>query len=73
MTKETKYQLGREHRIHVSPHPIYFWGTLVGWEVDIISYNDAVESKSNVRGRLKTEEEALRAGIEYVEEQLKSL
>ena len=70
MTKET---LGREHRIHVSPVPKYFCGTLLGWEVDIISFNPAVESKSNACGRLKTEEEALRAGIEYVEEQLKSL
>jgi hypothetical protein len=38
-----------------------------------ISYNEAVESKTNVCGRLKTEEEAIRAGIEYVEEQLKNL
>jgi hypothetical protein len=46
---------------------------LIGWEVDIISFNEAVESKNNVCGRLKTEEEAIRAGIEYVEERLKSL
>lgn len=69
MPREKKYILGREHRIHVSPRPIYFCGTLLGWEVDIISFNPAVESKSNVCGRLKTEEEAVRAGIEYVEEQ----
>lgn len=76
MTKETKHtlsELGREHRIHVSPVPRYFFGTLLGWEVDIISFNEAVESKNNACGRLKTEEEAIRAGIEYVEEQLKSL
>lgn len=75
MTKETKYtlsELGREHRIHVSPVVKYFCGML-GWEVDIISFNEAVESQTNVRGRLKTEEEAIRAGIEYVEERLKSL
>ena len=41
--------------------------------VDIISFNPDVESKANVCGRLKTEEEAIRAGIEYVEERLKSL
>jgi hypothetical protein len=70
MTKET---LGREHRIHVSPVPKYFCGTLLGWEVDIISFNEAIESQTDVCGRLKTEEEAVRAGIEYVEEQLKSL
>ena len=71
MTKETKYtfsELGREHRIHVSPAPIYFCGMLIGWEVDIISFNPCVESKTNACGRLKTEEEAIRAGIEYVEE-----
>ena len=76
MTKEMKNtltELGREHRIHVSPAPRYFFGTLMGWEVDIISFNEAVESKPNVCGRLKTEEEAIRAGIEYVKEQLKDL
>ena len=73
MAKETQYtlsELGREHRIHVSPVPKYFFGTLLGWEVDIISYNEAVESKTNVCGRLKTEEEAIRAGIEYVSDNL---
>lgn len=70
MTKET---LGREHKIHVSPAPRYFCGTLLGWVVDIISFNEAVESKTNVCGRLKTEEEAIRAGIEYVEERLKNV
>lgn len=76
MTKETKYtlsELGRDHRVHVSPVAKYFCGTLLGWEVDIISFNPRVESKANVCGRLKTEEEAIRAGIEYVEERLKSL
>lgn len=76
MTKEMKYtltELGRKHSIHVSPEPYYFCGTLMGWEVDIISFNPDVESKANVCGRLKTEEEAIRAGIEYVEELLKSL
>lgn len=74
MTKEIKYtlsELGREHRIHVSPVPKYFCGTLLGWEVDIISFNPCVESKANVCGILKTEEEAIRAGIEYVEELIK--
>ena len=76
MAKETQYtlsELGREHRIHVSPVPKYFCGTLLGWEVDIISFNEAVESKTNVCGRLKTEEGAIRAGIEYVEGLLESL
>ena len=76
MTKETKYtlsELGKEHRIHVSPVPKYFCGTLMGWGVDIISFNPCVESKANVCGRLKTKEEAILAGIEYVEERLKSL
>lgn len=76
MTKELKYtltELGREHSIHVSPAPRYFFGTLMGWEVDIISFNPDVESKPNVCGRLKTEEEAIRAGIEYVEGLLKEL
>lgn len=76
MTKELEHaltELGREHRIHVSPAPRYFFGTLMGWEVDIISFNPRVESKANACGRLKTEEEAIRAGIEYVEELLKSL
>lgn len=74
MTKETKYtlsELGREHRIHVRPAPRYFCGMLIGWEVDIISFNPCVESKTNVCGRLKTEEEAIRAGIEYVEKLIK--
>lgn len=76
MAKETQYtlsELGREHRIHVSPVPKYFCGTLLGWVVDIISFNEAVESKTNVCGRLKTEEEAIRAGVEYVEERLKNV
>lgn len=76
MIKELKYtltELGRKHRIHVSPEPIYFFGTLMGWEVDIISFNPDVESKPNVCGRLKTEEEAIRVGIEYVKERLKEL
>jgi hypothetical protein len=76
MTKELEYALtglGREHRIHVSPAPRYFFGTLMGWEVDIISFNPDVESKPNVCGRHKTEEEAIRAGIKYVEERLKEL
>jgi hypothetical protein len=76
MTKEMKYtlsELGREHKIQVSPEPRYFFGMLIGWEVDIISFNPSVESKANVCGRLKTEEEAIRAGIEYVEKLLKSL
>lgn len=66
-TKHTLSELGREHRIHVSPVPRYFCGMLLGWEVDIISFNEAVESKPNVCGRLKTKEEAIRAGVEYVE------
>ena len=70
-TKDTLSKLGREHRIHVSPVPKYFCGTLLGWEVDIISFNPCVESKINVCGRLKTEEGAIRAGIEYVEELIK--
>ena len=53
MTKET---LGREHRIHVSPAPRYLCGMLIGWEVDIISFNPCVESKTNVCGRLKAED-----------------
>lgn len=71
--KYTLTELGREHRIHVSPAPRYFLGTLMGWEVDIISFNPDVESKANVCGRLNTEEEAIRAGIDYVEERLKEL
>ena len=67
MTKET---LGREHKIHVSPAPRYFCGTLLGWEVDIISFNPYVESKTSVCGRLKTKEEAIRTGIEYVSDNL---
>ena len=73
MAKETQYtlsELGREHRIHVSPVPKYFCGTLLGWEVDIISFNEAVEGKTNVCGRLKTKEEAIRTGIEYVSDNL---
>lgn len=77
MTKELEYaltELGREHRIHVSPAPRFFFGTLMGWEVDIISFNPDVESKANACGiRYKTEEEAVRAGIEYVKERLKEL
>lgn len=76
MTQELEYaltELGREHRIHVSPAPRYFCGTLLGWEVDIISFNPSVESKPNACGRLKTEEEAIRAGIEYVKGLLKSV
>ena len=76
MAKETQYtlsELGREHRIHVSPVPKYFCGTLLGWEVDIISFNPCVESKTSVCGRLKTKEEAIRAGVEYVEERLKNV
>lgn len=76
MTKETKStlsELGREHKIHVSPVPKYFCGTLLGWEVDIISFNEAVDSKPNVCGRLKTEEEAILSGIEYVAGLLESL
>ena len=74
MTKETKYtfsELGCEHKIHVSPVPKYFCGTLLGWEVDIISFNEAIESQTDVCGRLKTKEEAIRAGIEYVEKLIK--
>ena len=70
-TKDTLSKLGCEHRIHVSPVPKYFCGTLLGWEVDIISFNPCVESKTSVCGRLKTKEEAIRAGIEYVEKLIK--
>lgn len=63
-------KLGEEHHIHISCAPQYFCGTLLGWEVDIISFNESVESKNNVVGRCDTREEALRAGIDYIKKQL---
>jgi hypothetical protein len=56
--------------IHVSTHPYYFCGTILGWEVDIISFDKNVESKINACGRYDKEEDALCAGIEYVRKQL---
>ena len=63
-------KLGEEHHIHISCAPQYFCGTLLGWEVDIISFNESVESKNNVVGRCDTKEEALRAGVDYIKKQL---
>ena len=64
--KDIIKQFAKEHHIHISASPYYFCGTKLGWEVDVISFNDAVESKMDVAGRYKNEETALRAGIDYV-------
>ena len=57
--------LRTEHHIHVSARPHYFVGTLLGWDVDIISWDDNVKSAMGVSGRHKKYEEAALAGIEY--------
>lgn len=66
MIRETIKNFAREHHIHISASPYSFFGTILGWEVNVISFNDDVESKINAAGRHKDEETALRAGIDYV-------
>lgn len=63
-------KLANEYHIHISASPHYFCGTLLGWEVDIISFNESVESKNNVVGRCNTKKEALRTGVDYIKKQL---
>lgn len=59
--------------IHVSAEPHYFCGTILGWEVDIISFDKNVESKINACGRYDKVNDALNAGVEYVRKQLQLL
>ena len=70
MTIEENIKDSAKRGIHVSAQPHYFCGTLIGWEVDIISFNKDVESKINACGRYDKEDDALNAGIEYVRKQL---
>ena len=70
MTIEENIKDLAKRGIHVSAQPHYFCGTLIGWEVDIISFNKDVESKKNACCRYDKEEDALNAGIEYVRKQL---
>lgn len=71
MIRETIKQFAREHHIHISTSPYSFCGTILGWEVNVISFNDAVETKMNAAGRHEDEETALRAGIDYVNKLLR--
>lgn len=64
--KDIAKKLGEEHHIHISCAPQYFCGTLLGWEVDIISFNKSVPSKINALGRYDTKNEALSAGVDYI-------
>lgn len=59
--------------IHVSAQPHYFCGTILGWEIDVISFNKDVESKINACGRYDKIDDAINAGIEYVRKQLQLL
>jgi hypothetical protein len=59
-------RFAKEHHIHISASPYSFCGTILGWTVNVISFNDAVNSKINAAGRHEDEETALRAGIDYV-------
>lgn len=69
--KDIVKQFAREHYIHISTSPYSFCGTILGWTVNVISFNDVVESKMNVAGRHENEETALRAGIDYVNKLLR--
>lgn len=68
--KDIVKKFAREHHIHISTSPYSFCGTILGWTVNVISFNDAVKSKMNAAGRHKDEETALRAGIDYVLQRL---
>lgn len=57
--------------IHVSAEPHYFCGTLIGWQADIVSFNQKVESKINVSGTYDDKDDALRAGIDCAYKQLR--
>lgn len=69
--KDIVKKFAREHHIHISTSPYSFCGTILGWEVNVISFNDAVKSKMNAAGRHENEETALRAGIDYVNKLLR--
>lgn len=70
MTTEENIKDLAKRGIHVSTMPHYFCGTILGWEVDIISFDKNVESKINACGRHTREEDALSAGVNYVLKQL---
>ena len=69
--KDVIKKFSREHHIHISASPYSFCGTILGFTVNVISFNDAVESKMNAAGRHEDEETALRAGIDYVNKLLR--
>lgn len=69
--KDIVKQFAREHHIHISTSPYSFCGTILGWTVNVISFNDSVESKMDAAGRHENEETALRAGIDYVNKLLR--
>lgn len=63
-------KLGEEHHIHISALPRYFGCTILGWEVDVISFNKSVPSIINALGRYDTKNKALSAGVDYIKKQL---
>lgn len=64
MTQENKELLLKD----LCPH--YFAGTLLCWDVDIISWHDSIKSARGVCGRYKLCNQANLAGIEYVVDRL---
>ena len=72
-TIEEKIKDLAKRGIHVSAEPHYFCGTILGWEVDIISFDKNVESKINACGRHDKVSDALNAGVECVRKQLQVL
>ena len=63
-------KLANEYHIHISASPHYFCCTILGWEVDVISFNKSIPSKINALGRYDTKNEALSAGVDYIKKQL---
>lgn len=71
MTIEENIKDLAKRGIHVSAQPYYFCGTILGWEVDIISFDKDVESKINACGRYDKVNDALNAGVNYDLKQLR--
>lgn len=63
-------KLGEEYHIHISASPKYFCNTLLGWQFNVISFNESVKSEMNMLEKYDKKEEALRAGVDYVKKQL---
>lgn len=64
--KDTINKLGEVYHIHISASPKYFCNTLLGWQFNVISFNESIKSEMNMLEKYNTKEEALRAGVNHV-------